>query len=251
MSEKVKFFHVIMLDESGSMSSIQNETISGFNETVQQIKADAEENVDTQEHTVCLVTFNGHVDQPIWLESVDSLSEINTNSYSPGGMTALRDAIGQTIADLKKDLKDDLEGDDRVDIFMTIITDGHDTASREHSGSDIKEMIDSLDMDNDDSPWTVAFMGASADIVTAGQGMGFKAAMSNQFDADAVGTQAMFRGHNAGRSTYSKGISRGLGKASAEALYAVSSASGQAMTDEEVDEWIDKNAPEAKKDSDD
>ena len=141
MSKKVKFFHVIMLDESGSMSSIRDETISGFNETVQQIKADAEENIDTQEHTVCLVTFNGHVDQPIWLESVDSLSEINTNSYSPGGMTALRDAIGQTIADLKKDLKDDLEGDDRVDIFLTIITDGQDTASREHSGSDIKEMI--------------------------------------------------------------------------------------------------------------
>ena len=42
MSKKVKFFHVIMLDESGSMSSIRDETISGFNETVQQIKADAE-----------------------------------------------------------------------------------------------------------------------------------------------------------------------------------------------------------------
>ena len=233
------------------MIAIRDETISGFNETVQQIKADFEENVDTQEHTVCLVTFNGHVDQPIWLESVDSLSEINTNSYSPGGMTALRDAIGQTIVDLKKDLKDDLEGDDRVDIFLTIITDGHDTASREHSGSDIQTMIDSLDMDNDDSPWTVAFMGASADIVTAGQGMGFKSVMTNQFDANSVGTQTAFRNHNAGRSTYSKGISRGLGKASAEALYAVSNTSGQAMTDEEVDEWIENNAPEAKKDSND
>ena len=55
---KTKVFNVIILDKSGSMSSIARQAIDGVNETIGSIRSAQEKNPD-QEHIVTLVAFCG------------------------------------------------------------------------------------------------------------------------------------------------------------------------------------------------
>jgi hypothetical protein len=54
---KAQVYNVIILDKSGSMESIRQAAISGFNETLNGIKKAQEKFADTQEHYVSLVAF--------------------------------------------------------------------------------------------------------------------------------------------------------------------------------------------------
>jgi len=242
MSDKTQFVHVILLDESSSMLSMRDATISGFNENIDQIQADSEENPDTQDHRVCLVTFNGHVDVPIWLENVNDISHIDTNAYSPNGMTSLRDAISQTISELRRDLKEEIE-DGEINILMTILSDGQDTSSREATPEAIKSLIEDLGLENDDSPWTLTYIGASEACLTEVQSFGISAVNTSAFDANAAGTRAAMGNLSSARSTYTNAISNhGLSKSMAQSLYNESNVTGMAMTNEEIEKWkIDHN----------
>ncbi|MBQ1731477.1 MAG: hypothetical protein II037_04640, partial [Bacteroidales bacterium] len=56
-SSKDKIYNLVILDKSGSMSSIAEAAISGFNETVGGIRAAQEKYAETQEHFVSLMVF--------------------------------------------------------------------------------------------------------------------------------------------------------------------------------------------------
>ena len=55
----MNIYSVIILDESGSMSSIYQETIQSMNEVLSGIRRDQEEHPD-QHHYVTIVTFEGN-----------------------------------------------------------------------------------------------------------------------------------------------------------------------------------------------
>ncbi len=54
---KTRIFNLIILDESGSMSSIEKQAITGVNETVQTIR-NAQKRHEDQEHFISLVSYN-------------------------------------------------------------------------------------------------------------------------------------------------------------------------------------------------
>ena len=54
---KTKIFNLIILDKSGSMSSIASAAIAGVNETIGSIKASAKKHSEDQEHFFSLVAF--------------------------------------------------------------------------------------------------------------------------------------------------------------------------------------------------
>ena len=56
-TNKTQVFNVIILDKSGSMESIRDAAISGFNETLAGIKKAQEQYSDRQQHYVSLLTF--------------------------------------------------------------------------------------------------------------------------------------------------------------------------------------------------
>jgi hypothetical protein len=57
MQNKHQVHNLIILDESGSMSSIKSLIISGFNELVQSVKG-IEKQFPEQEHLISMVSFN-------------------------------------------------------------------------------------------------------------------------------------------------------------------------------------------------
>jgi uncharacterized protein YegL len=101
MSEKQKTYHLMILDKSGSMNSVRDVTIDGLNEQLSSIRQ-AETDFDDQEQVVCFVTFNGQVDtEQLWDAKIEDIPNFSRNNYSPGGGTALFDAIGMGVSKLR------------------------------------------------------------------------------------------------------------------------------------------------------
>ncbi len=113
-------YNLIILDESGSMESIKNPTISGFNEVVETIKM-VEQKFPTQKHYISLVSFNSDaIKEIIWNEEVSKLKKIHTENYEPNYCTPLYDAIGHSVNKLKAQLPVDTS----YNVLVTILTDG-------------------------------------------------------------------------------------------------------------------------------
>ena len=179
---KTRVFNVIVLDKSGSMSSIARQAIDGVNETIGSIKSAQEKNPD-QEHMVTLVAFCGCEMRCIYDNApVAEVKPLTDKDYRPCCMTPLYDAIGSTISRVhaaKSKVSDSLA-------LVTIITDGYENASREYSHAAICSLIDSYK----EQGWQFTYIGADHDV----EHVSFSLHIDHhlQFDKTAAGTQAMF-----------------------------------------------------------
>lgn len=156
MKTPVTVYNVIILDKSGSMTSIAREAIDGVNETIGSIKSAQEKNPD-QRHLVTLVAFCGCEQKVIYDNvPVDQANLLTDRDYRPCCMTPLYDAIGSTITRvhaLKSHVEDSLS-------LVTIITDGYENASREFSLAAICSLIESYK----EQGWQFTYIGADHDV---------------------------------------------------------------------------------------
>ena len=150
---KTKVFNLIILDESGSMHSIKKEAIYSVNETVQTIRS-AEKKNEEQEHFISLVTFNDEVKKVYDCVPTVEVKELTSEIYYPSCSTALYDAMGISLNELRHKVADD----DRV--LVTIVTDGYENASKEYNGKAIKALVDELKAKG----WVFAYIGANQDV---------------------------------------------------------------------------------------
>ncbi len=156
MENRHKVYNLIILDESGSMQEIKNETISGFNEIVQTIKG-AEQDFPDQEHFISFITFNGRgIKSHLFNKPVSSIKEIDQEIYQPDSNTPLYDAMGQGINDLKTALKDEND----YNVLVTVFTDGLENASKEYNNNAIKALVEEMKEKN----WTFTYIGADHDV---------------------------------------------------------------------------------------
>ncbi|MBR2084702.1 MAG: VWA domain-containing protein, partial [Muribaculaceae bacterium] len=94
MKTPITVYNVIILDKSGSMSSIARQAIDGVNETIGSIKSAQEKNPD-QTHLVTLVAFCGCEMKTIYDNvPVAEATTLTDKDYRPCCMTPLYDAIG-------------------------------------------------------------------------------------------------------------------------------------------------------------
>ena len=127
---KTQFFNLIILDESGSMSGVTQQTINGCNETINTIISSQKDYPDTQEHFVSIYAFqSGGRPSRYIIKNMpsDKVKHITHEDYEPYGCTPLFDAVGSTLADLKKHTQN-LEN---AVGCITIITDGEENSSKE------------------------------------------------------------------------------------------------------------------------
>ena len=179
---KTKVFNVIVLDKSGSMSSIARQAIDGVNETIGSIKSAQEKNPD-QEHMVTLVAFCGCELKTIYDNTpVSEVKTLTDKDYRPCCMTPLYDAIGTTISRvhaLKSKESESLA-------LVTIITDGYENASHEFTHAAISALIESYK----EQGWQFTYIGADHDVEAVSFSLHIDHCM--QFDKTDEGTAAMF-----------------------------------------------------------
>lgn len=194
---KTRIFNLIILDESGSMSSIEQEAISGVNETIQTIRA-AQKAYEEQQHFVTLVSFNSSSIKTIYdCREVDKVEELTDKEYVPACCTPLYDAMGDSLSKLKKKVA----GADKV--LVTIITDGYENASHEYNGDIIKKLVENLKQKG----WVFTYIGANQDS----QEVAFNIAINNvmNFQTTSAGTHAMFAKENKSRMKWFTRVSQG------------------------------------------
>lgn len=156
MNTRHKIFNLIILDESGSMASIKESTIAGFNETVQTIKGIQAQHPEEEQY-ITLVSFNGlGIKTLLSNQPVETLTELNTALYRPNSDTPLYDAMGHAF----QRLRTQLELIKNYHVLVTIFTDGQENASKEFSGDAIKKLIEELK----GQQWTFTYIGANHDV---------------------------------------------------------------------------------------
>jgi Mg-chelatase subunit ChlD len=202
----IQVYNLILLDESGSMQSIKQATIGGFNETVQTIKH-VQKQFETQRHHVSLLTFNGlSITTKLFNQPVAVLQELNDASYQPASMTPLFDAIGMGVTDLRKSLV----GAAPCTVLVTILTDGEENASKEWTSESVKKLIEELRPQG----WTFTYIGANHDVTAVAASLSIQNSM--RFNANAAETQEMFRKESKQRSIYFSKMSKNSNKLAAE-----------------------------------
>lgn len=140
-----------ILDETGSMDSVRQATIDGFNEYVNGLKGDKK-----NKYELSLVKFDSNgIKQVYDYSPISDVQNLTFESYRPGAMTNLNDAIGFTITEMEEKIKSK-----NVNVLVVIMTDGHENASIEwRDPTRIRDLISQKEKNG----WTITFLGANMD----------------------------------------------------------------------------------------
>lgn len=202
MENKHKVFNLVILDESGSMGAIKKTIINGFNEVVQTIKSVALQ-FPEQEHTVTFVSFNSSGIKKIHENSkIELLNQIDDRSYSPNGGTPLFDAMGASFFNLNWIIEK--ENPKNFNVLVTILTDGEENASKEHTSQSIKTMIEEYKLKN----WTFTYIGANHDVDMFASRISITNVL--KFETNEEDIQRMFHHDRNSRMNYSHKIRMGI-----------------------------------------
>ena len=181
-SNSMNIYNLIILDESGSMSAIYDETLQAVNEAFSGIRRNQEE-FPEQRHHVSIVTFEGTGMSGVRTRRdrvpVGEIRDFTEKDYRPGGCTPLLDAMGRSLHDLECKTGEN----DRV--FATVITDGYENSSQEYTGKMIKALVGRLQTKG----WTFAYIGVNQDAVEAASELNIDNALN--FDASPKGMDEM------------------------------------------------------------
>ena len=196
-NKKTQVYNLIILDKSGSMSSIANAAISGFNETVGSIRAAKERFKDTQEHYVSLMIFCNCEKTMLYdMVPVDKVKELTSREYRPCCCTPLYDAMGISINALFNAIKDKED----ATAMVTVITDGLENASKEYSGSAIKALVERM---KNEEGWNFAYIGTNQDVAATSASLSIDNHMAFQ-DDEAGMTKAWEKERKAKMSMFSR-----------------------------------------------
>lgn len=138
--------HVVyILDRSGSMQMIREATVRAFNDQVELASKPVYNTTPDVSQAVMpvamsLVTFSSLVDEPVaWAVPPKEFGRLDSKDYLPGGNTALRDAIGITLARLKD--ADVVASTPKPSYLLVVITDGEENYSRIYSTESLRRLI--------------------------------------------------------------------------------------------------------------
>lgn len=179
---------VALVDETGSMGSRRNETITGYNFYLDSLR-------DTSDQIfIKTFKFDAYIQEPMVRPLtedallVSDAPRLSIHNYTPRGSTPLYDAVGKAI--IAAERLADQKGTTRV--TLVIQTDGQENASTEYSFERIKMLIAA----KKEMGWNILFL--AADLGKTGyvmaQGLGVSTANTMSYasfnSVDAFGAAA-------------------------------------------------------------
>ena len=174
-----------LLDRSGSMNTIAEYVVQGYDEFI------AEQREEKGEATITLVQFDGEDIHDVLVDAqpLDRVSSI-AGRFSPRGMTPLYDAVALLLDRAEARLK--RSGADPADQLVVIFTDGLENASRRWTARAINKRIAGLR----EAGWTFVFLGANQDSYATGSAIGVGAGNTSNYTASPTGVLTTHRGLN-------------------------------------------------------
>ena len=168
---------IFVIDESGSMQHLKSDTIGGFNGFIESQKA-----LDGKA-TLTTVLFDST--WRILHDGVDihEVQSMTSSNYTPGGMTAMLDAIGETINRVQ-DRHDELGEEKPENVLFVITTDGEENSSRKFTKSQIEKMIKHQ---TNGHGWKFMFLGANMDAFKEASSIGISSDWSTNYTYTSKG----------------------------------------------------------------
>jgi len=170
-----------ILDRSGSMEPMVEPAIAGFNAFLK------EQREAPGKALLTLALFDDEYLVPCQRVPLEKVKKLDTKTYIPRGMTALLDAIGQTINDLGKRLEATPEAERPAQVIVAIFTDGLENASEKFSLNRISKMIGHQ---RKKYGWEFLFLAANQDAIATGMQMGISRESSGTVDFSNDGCQS-------------------------------------------------------------
>ena len=178
--------HIVMLiDRSGSMSSIVNDVIGGFNAYL----ADQQSNGPDARISIILFDNQDPQETVIWGAPISEAVALNAATYVPRGGTPLLDAtglaIGRTMLDLQARVATGLPKDE---IIFVTITDGEENQSHEYTIERIRQLI----QESTDEGWQFVYLSAGLDAYGDAARLGYDHGATQAWRGDALSSRMIF-----------------------------------------------------------
>ena len=173
---------VFLLDRSGSMAGLENDTIGGFNAFMEkQKKAEGKTMITT-------VLFDDQY-EILWNGVNVSEAKLTDKEYFVRGSTALLDSVGKTILDVSRRLLETSPHEKPGKVIFVITTDGMENSSQEFTYEKVKELIKYF---TDIYSWEFIFLGANIDATKEAASIGISNDNAYKFEASSTGVEKMF-----------------------------------------------------------
>ncbi len=172
----------IILDRSGSMMSIQHDTVGGLKSFIDDQKK------LPGECKLTLIEFDlpdrGAGIAYDKLYDAKPVAEVGAIPFEPRGWTPLRDAIGRAINETGARFAAMKEEDRPEIVIFAIITDGEENSSKEFSQAQIKAMVE---RQTKEFNWHFTYLGANVDAFSEAEALGVSKAAAIAYGANAKG----------------------------------------------------------------
>lgn len=159
MSDKATFVS-FLLDETGSMEPIKDDTIGGFNEYVKTLGEDGADILFS------LVSFNSSETRRRYVaEPIEKVAPLTAADYVPRAMTPLIDAAIKIIKATDEAVRKRV---DQPNVVVVMQTDGQENVSVEYTSTDLAALV----KEKEAAGWQFVFLGAGLDAFAAARRAG-------------------------------------------------------------------------------
>ncbi|TCD46836.1 vWA domain-containing protein [Chlorobium sp. N1] len=169
----------VVLDRSGSMESVRDDTIGGMNTFIDGQKA------LPGRATFSLVQFDSQDPYEV-VRAFMPMAEVpplDREVYVPRSGTPLLDALGRAINDVESSTGGLLEEERPEKVVVAVVTDGQENSSREFKKAEIEKMIAAKRSEG----WEFMFLSADMAAIDDAVRMGFERSMTVPFEKSSEG----------------------------------------------------------------
>ena len=174
---------VFILDRSGSMAGLEDDTIGGFNAMIEKQKQ------EPGKALVSTVLFDNESEVIHDRVNIQEIEPMTRKEYYVRGCTALLDAVGSAIHHIGNVHKYAREEDRPEKMLFVITTDGMENASRKYTYDRLKTMIE---RQKEKYGWEFLFLGANIDAAREAARFGISADCTANYHADSEGTAVIY-----------------------------------------------------------
>lgn len=174
---------VFILDRSGSMAGLEDDTIGGFNAMIQKQKR------ESGEAFVSTILFDNYSEVVHDRMDIQKVQPMTRKEYYVRGCTALLDAVGKAIHHIGNVHKYAREEDRPEKTLFVITTDGMENASREYTYDRVRKMIE---YEKEKYGWEFLFLGANIDAAKEAARFGISEDRAANYHADRMGTTVIY-----------------------------------------------------------
>ena len=174
---------VFILDRSGSMSGLEDDTIGGFNALIEK------QRTEPGEAYVSTVLFDNYSEVIHDRVQLDRVPKMTRKEYYVRGCTALLDAVGGAIKHISTVHRYAREEDRPEKTLFVITTDGMENASHRYRYPEVRQMIEKQKRDHG---WEFLFLGANIDAAREAARFGITEDRAANYHADRQGTAVVY-----------------------------------------------------------